>query len=95
MLGRLGHEVVGIADTHDEALRVARVTKPDFAFVDLKLRDGFTGMAIVRRLQADFGLYCAFVTGNAEQIGETDTMVVKKPFTAAAIASALPSAAGA
>ena len=90
MLVRLGHEVVGVADTEKEAIRLAAVTRPDFAFVDIKLRDGFTGPRIVARLQADFGLYCAFVTGNAEQIIETGAVVVQKPFTTAAIASALP-----
>jgi two-component system, response regulator PdtaR len=90
ILNRLGHEVVGIADTRDEAIRVAEVTRPDFAFVDVKLRDGFTGIDAARRLRTEFGLYCAFVTGNAEQISDNADIVVSKPFTQATIAQALP-----
>ena len=90
ILVRLGHEVVGIADTHDQALQIAEDTKPDAAFVDIKLRDGFTGMRAAKRLRDDFGLNCTFVTGNAEQVADADFLVVNKPFTAAQIERALP-----
>ncbi len=93
ILSRLGHEVVGVAETRDEALQIAQETRPDAAFIDVKLRDGFTGIDVAKRLKAEFGLYCAFVTGNAEQIGKCDCVVVNKPFTATHIELALPGAA--
>jgi CheY-like chemotaxis protein len=90
ILSRLGHEVVGIAGTRDQAIQIARDERPDMAFVDFKLRDGFTGDAAARRLRDDFGLYCVFVTGNPEQLEPGDVIVVSKPYTAASIEAALP-----
>ena len=90
ILNRMGHEVVGVADTRDEAVRMAGDTKPDAALIDLKLRDGFTGLEIARRLKNELGLYCAFITGNSEQIAKGEFVIVSKPFTAATIESALP-----
>jgi CheY-like chemotaxis protein len=95
ILNRLGHEVVGIADTFDEAIQLAKDTMPDAAFVDLKLRDGFTGQRVAKRLRDELGVYCAFVTGNSEQIRESGFVVVSKPFTSSAIQSALPATSSA
>ena len=89
ILERLGHEVVGVAETRDEAVRLAEDEHPDAALVDIKLRDGFTGIETVRRLTEDFGLYCAFVTGNPEQITALGAVVVAKPYTVAAIDAAI------
>src|ERR1700761_2752251 len=63
ILERLGHEVVGVAETRLEAIHLAEHEHPDVALVDIKLRDGFTGVATADQLTSDFGLYCAFVTG--------------------------------
>ena len=87
-LDSLGHVVVGVADTHDDALRLAAEHAPDAALVDVKLRDGFTGVDAARRLHSDYGLPCAFVTGNPEQVKGADFAIIAKPFTAADIAGA-------
>src|ERR1700760_5040 len=83
ILERLGHQVVGVAETCAEAVRLAGDERPDVALVDIKLRDGFTGVEVARRLTDDFGLYCAFVTGNPEQVTAAGAVVVAKPYTAA------------
>jgi CheY-like chemotaxis protein len=80
----LGHEVVGVADSKAMALDLARSAAPDGAFLDLKLRDGFTGAEIARVLADDFHLPFAFVTGNAEQLpvgAYGAVLVIAKPFT--------------
>jgi hypothetical protein len=41
-------------------------------------------------LKTELGLYCAFITGNSEQIGKDEFVIVSKPFTAASIELALP-----
>lgn len=89
ILARLGHEVVGVAETRDEALALARNPGADAALVDVKLRDGFTGVEAAVRLRDDFGLNCAFVTGNPEQVKDADFAIVSKPFTVADIETAL------
>jgi CheY-like chemotaxis protein len=91
ILDRLGHEVVGVADTCDEAISIARRMRPDAALIDVKLRDGFTGIEAAHRLRDDFGLCCAFVTGNPEQVASGDIAIVAKPYTAANIEAILPS----
>ncbi len=89
ILDRLGHQVVGVAQTRDEAMRIAGDTRPDVALVDIKLRDGFTGIDTAREMRRDFSLHCALVTGNPEQLQDDDIEVVSKPFTVASIAAAL------
>jgi CheY-like chemotaxis protein len=89
ILERLGHEVVGVAETRQEALCLAEHEHPDAALVDIKLRDGFTGVATADQLTKDFGLYCAFVTGNPEQVTARGAAIVAKPYTVAAIDAVL------
>ncbi len=88
----LAHEVVAIADTKVSALNVASTRGVDAALVDLKLRDGFTGMGIASVLGGQYGLPFAFVTGNPELIPEGAlgaAAVVQKPFSDARIAEVL------
>ncbi len=88
----LGHEVVGIADSKSTALEMAASSHCTAAFVDMRLKDGFTGVEIAQELSARFKLPFAFVTGNAEQLplGHYGAVgVVEKPFTEAQIAQLL------
>jgi CheY-like chemotaxis protein len=89
ILERLGHVVVGVAETRDEAVQLAADEGPDAALVDIKLRDGFTGIEVARQLSEDFGLYCAFVTGNPEQVTASGAVIVAKPYSVAAIDAVL------
>jgi len=85
LLNSVGHEVVGVADTHDAALEMANETAPEAALVDINLRDGFTGLKVGRALSGEMGCVVAFVTGNAEQVpGDFAgaVAVLEKPFTA-------------
>lgn len=82
-----GHEVVGIADSLESALRLAASATPDTALVDINLRDGFSGVAVSRALIGE-GVQVAFVTGNAEQIPADlagAVAVLEKPFTQAGV----------
>ena len=78
-----GHEVLGVADTLDDAVELARERTPEAALVDLNLRDGMTGVEISRRLSGH-GVAVGFITGNAEEIPPDfggAVAVVEKPFT--------------
>jgi CheY-like chemotaxis protein len=88
----LGHEVVGIADSKISALELAASSQCTAAFVDMRLKDGFTGIEIAEALRTHFNLPFAFVTGTAEQLprGQYGAVgVVEKPFTEAQIAGLL------
>lgn len=89
ILEGLGHEVVGLAVSHAEALRLTDALRPDGAFVDVRLKDGFTGPGIARALRDDYGVACAFVTGNPEQVADAGFTVIRKPFDRGAIAAFL------
>jgi two-component system, response regulator PdtaR len=87
-----GHEVVGVADAHDEAVSLAQAARPDAALIDVNLRDGLTGPAICRVLTSDYGVRSAFVTGNSEHLPPDRAgalAVVDKPFTPQEIAAVL------
>ncbi len=92
IVAALGHEVVGVADSLTLALQLAEATHPEAAFIDMNLRDGFTGLEVARQLAGRFGVRFGFVTGNAEQLYKDPSgavAVVEKPFTDEDIADLL------
>ena len=46
VVGLAGHEVIGWATGSASAIALSEARSPDFAFVDLRLRDGETGLEI-------------------------------------------------
>ncbi len=96
IIASMGHNVVGVADCLTGALDLAEASKAEAAFIDVNLRDGFTGVDVARALRDRFGIRFGFVTGNPEQL-PTDRCgalgVIEKPFTDAAITDLLVSLA--
>ena len=91
-LERLGVEVVGTAEDTAGALSLA-AAGPQFALVDLNLRDGFTGPAIAAQL-AEAGVNVLFVTANPgelEGLNHFSSPVLEKPLEEPKLASALKS----
>jgi CheY-like chemotaxis protein len=87
-----GHRVVGSAATAEEAIRVARETRPDIVFVDLQLRGGSSGIDIVRALRGERAMTLIFLTANAQHIApdfEGAAGVIAKPFTEAVISDTM------
>lgn len=77
-----GHQVLGTAADAETAFRLAG-EKPQFAFVDVNLRDGDTGPDIARRLAHDFGVRVVFLTANPLSVVGRSTGafgVLSKPF---------------
>jgi DNA-binding NtrC family response regulator len=64
ILAGLGHEVVGIALSGPQALRLAEQARPDLALVDVRLQGGADGVAVARELHGRLGVPPVFVTAN-------------------------------
>ena len=60
-----GWLVTGVAADTAEAITLANEAKPDWAIVDLHLRDGLTGAQIGRRLTRDYAVPVLYVTSDA------------------------------
>lgn len=63
LLEDLGHEVVGTADTIENALAIAQSHHPDVATVDLRLKRNQDGAEAAEGL-AKLGIEVIFVSGN-------------------------------
>ncbi|MFN3618983.1 response regulator [Sphingorhabdus sp.] len=68
-LSTLGFEPIGIAPDAETAMRLAS-EKPDFALVDVNLRDGETGPTIGKMLAQNYGVAVLFLTANPASLGE-------------------------
>ncbi|NEH46221.1 response regulator [Rhizobium leguminosarum] len=86
-----GHEVAGIAMNSRQAHDLLASQKPDFAFVDVQLMDGLTGIEIGRSLAAA-GIPYVFVTGNIKRLPPDFVGAlgaIEKPYTMNGMKSAL------
>lgn len=66
-LEEAGHEVVGVGDDWNSAIRLAE-RNPNVALVDINLCDGATGPSIGAWLGQEIGCTVIFVTANPRQI---------------------------
>ncbi len=86
-----GHAVVGIAATKEQALELVRVGPPEFAFVDIHLQDGPTGIDLGRQL-AEQGIPYVFVSGNIKKLPADFAGAIgaiEKPYTMNGMANAI------
>lgn len=65
-LTRAGHEVVGIAQSAEEALRLAASERPNIAFVDSALRHTDDRIELTEQLTADLGVEVVICTEEPE-----------------------------
>lgn len=90
-----GHEVVGIADTLDEAIALAEREQPEFALVDVNLAGGCSGLDVARALNAR-DVICLFATGNCPGDRRHDAVgCLHKPYNGRQLLSAIEAAAAA
>lgn len=86
-----GHDIVGLAADSREAKDLIDSVRPDFAFVDIQLIDGPTGIEVGRHLSAKSIPY-VFVSGNLKRIPEDFAGAVgaiEKPYTMNGLQNAL------
>ncbi|HVZ92641.1 MAG TPA: response regulator [Rhizomicrobium sp.] len=81
----LGHTVAGTASTRDEAVRMARICRPDLVLADIQLADGSSGIDAVRQILDNANIPVIFITAFPECLltGERPepTYLVQKPFS--------------
>lgn len=99
-VGRMGHEVVGMAIAGDEAIEMADRLKPDIVLMDIKLEGKTTGTEAARVVQERTGARIVFITAfpdvfrNTAQL-ETPGICLGKPFSRFQLEAALQTASGA
>jgi DNA-binding NarL/FixJ family response regulator len=90
-----GHRVIGIAFDPEEAKIIARAERPDFAFVDMRLRGGTNGLEAARHLREEYDVPSILVSGNLDNTnieaaaGLEPIALIGKPFMPVAIAGAI------
>ncbi len=65
-LKRLGYDVVGVADSGEEACRQAAEQRPDLVLMDVRLKGAMDGIEAGRRIRTELGLPVVFLTAYAD-----------------------------
>jgi DNA-directed RNA polymerase specialized sigma24 family protein/CheY-like chemotaxis protein len=80
----LGHQVDGVARTHDEAVRAAKKKTPGLILADIQLADGSSGLEAVNEMLGSFSVPVVFITAYPERLltGERPepAFLITKPF---------------
>lgn len=66
-LHRVGHEVVGTADTYDSALALTELARPDLVLMDIALHGEHSGITAANKIRECWGTPVIFVTGNTDE----------------------------
>jgi CheY-like chemotaxis protein/DNA-directed RNA polymerase specialized sigma24 family protein len=89
LVNELGHTVVGIATTCDDAIRMANQHRPELVLTDIKLADGSSGVDAALGILKDFDVPVIFITAYPEYLltGERPepTYFLAKPFSRDAV----------
>ncbi|HUF55713.1 MAG TPA: response regulator [Thermohalobaculum sp.] len=89
----LGHEVTGVADTHETAVALANETEPDLVLADIQLADGSSGVEAVEDILEKMEVPVIFVTAFPERLltGERPepTFLLTKPFKTETLEAAI------
>ena len=85
----MGHSVVGITDTKQRAVAMARLRRPGIVLADIQLRDGSSGIDAVQEILEDIDAPVVYVTAFPERLltgkRKEPTYLVTKPFDAAVV----------
>ncbi len=97
ILERQGHEVLAVARTLDEAIKVAESEPPELILADVQLADGSSGIDAVRHILTEFGqMPIIFVTAFPERLltGQRPepAFLITKPYRNEQVASAVSQA---
>ena len=92
----LGHNVIGIARTHSEALALAKQKRPGLILADIQLADGSSGLDAVNELLATFEVPVIFITAYPERFltGQRPepAFLIAKPFQVAVVSAVVSQA---
>jgi DNA-directed RNA polymerase specialized sigma24 family protein/CheY-like chemotaxis protein len=92
----LGHNVIGIARTHGEALALAKRTRPGLILADIQLADGSSGLDAVNELLGTFEVPVIFITAYPERFltgrRPEPAFLIAKPFQLAVVSAVVSQA---
>lgn len=96
MVEDLGHDVIGIADTHQEAIALMETKRPGLILADIQLADGSSGLDAVNEMLNTINVPVIFITAYPERLltGEKPepAFLITKPFRAEAVKAAVSQA---
>jgi CheY-like chemotaxis protein len=89
LMVELGHRVIGIARTRDEALRLAKSMRPGLILADIQLADGSSGIDAVNDIHLKCWAPAVFITAYPDRLltgrSREPTYLLEKPFDADAV----------
>ena len=92
----LGHQTIGVARTHSEAIELAKSKKPGLILADIQLADGSSGLDAVNELLRSLEVPVIFITAFPERFltGERPepAYLIAKPYQAATVSAVISQA---
>jgi DNA-directed RNA polymerase specialized sigma24 family protein len=96
LVKRLGHQIVGTARTHAEAIALAKSKRPGLILADIHLADGSSGLEAVNELLNTFEVPVIFITAYPERFltGERPepAFLIAKPFQPSMVSAVISQA---
>jgi len=91
LVKNLGHNVIGVARTHTDAIALAKSRQPGLILADIQLADGSSGLDAVNELLKSFEVPVVFITAYPERFltGERPepAFLISKPFQPAMVSA--------
>ena len=91
LIKNLGHNVIGVARTHTDAIALANTKRPGLILADIQLADGSSGLEAVNELLKTFEVPVVFITAYPERFltGERPepAFLISKPFQPAMVSA--------
>jgi DNA-directed RNA polymerase specialized sigma24 family protein/CheY-like chemotaxis protein len=91
LVKNLGHNVIGVARTHSDAIALAKNHRPGLILADIQLADGSSGLDAVNELLKAFEVPVVFITAYPERFltGERPepAFLISKPFQPAMVSA--------
>ncbi len=91
LVNNLGHNVIGVARTHTDAIALAKTKQPGLILADIQLADGSSGLEAVNELLKTFEVPVVFITAYPERFltGERPepAFLISKPFQPAMVSA--------
>jgi len=91
LVKNLGHNVIGVARTHSDAVARAKNKKPGLILADIQLADGSSGLDAVNEMLGSFQVPVIFITAYPDRLltGERPepAFLISKPFQPAMVSA--------
>jgi DNA-directed RNA polymerase specialized sigma24 family protein/CheY-like chemotaxis protein len=91
LVKNLGHNVIGVARTHTDAIALSKTKRPGLILADIQLADGSSGLEAVNELLKTFEVPVVFITAYPERFltGERPepAFLISKPFQPAMVSA--------